>query len=137
MEINILAVLACAVVSMAVGSVWYGPLFGQKWMEVCKVDKTDLAARKKMQQEAMPLYLVQFVLTFFQAYVLAHFIEAWSDVSGIQAALWIWAAFVIPTTAAASMWTAEPTRMKWARFLIQSGYYLTLFILFGLILSAW
>lgn len=137
MEINYFAVLVCGVLSMVIGSVWYGPMFGRKWMDICQVNAMDLEARKKMQKEAMPLYVIQFVLVLFQVLVLAHLIADTVRVSGTERSLWIWAAFVMPTIAGCSMWTAEPGKRKWARFFIQSGYQLVLFILFGVVLTLW
>lgn len=137
MEINYLAVLICAILSMVIGFVWYGPLFGKKWMEIIGADANDVKRREEMQKAATPLYIVQFVLSIFQAYVLAHYINGWTDASGIENALWIWAAFIIPTVAAASMWNNDSKKIAWARFLIQGGYYLLLFIVFGIILGTW
>lgn len=137
LSINYFAVVVGAVLSMAIGALWYGPLFGKKWMQIVGVNPDDLEARKKMQKNAMPLYLVQFVLTLFQALVLAHLIADTTRVGGLERALWIWGAFVIPTLAGAVMWTNEQGKMKWARFLIQGGYQLTIFIVFGLLLQFW
>lgn len=137
MVINYWAVLVCGVVSMVIGFVWYGPLFGKKWMEIVGAKAVDMEARKKMQKEAGPLYLVQFLLTLFQAYVLAHYIAGWKDASGVENALWIWAAFLMPTVAGSAMWNNDSARVKWARFLIQAGYQLVLFVVFGLILGMW
>lgn len=143
MEIYLLQALVCAVVSMVIGGIWYGPLFGKTWMRILNVTPEDVEARKKMQKSAGPLYIVQFLLTLFQAYVLVHFIEIWSVQNGgsipypIETALWIWAAFILPTIAGASMWTNDSSKVKWARFLIQTGYQLVLFVVFGLILHYW
>ena len=95
------------------------------------------STRKKMQKSAGPLYGVQFFLTLFQVFVLAHLIADTKLVGGLERSLWIWAAFVIPTLAGAVMWTNENSKLKWARFLIQGGYQLVLFILFGLLLQYW
>jgi len=38
-EINGWAVLVCGVVAMALGFVWYGPLFGKKWLELIGSNK--------------------------------------------------------------------------------------------------
>lgn len=135
--INYWAVLVCGVLSMVLGAVWYGPLFGKKWMEIVGVSEEDLARRKEMQKAAGPLYLVQFALTLFQVLVLAHLIADTQRASGLERAVWIWAAFVIPTLAGSSMWTNEATRVKWARFLIQGGYQLVIFVVFGLVISVW
>jgi hypothetical protein len=137
MEINLLAVLACGVLAMVIGYVWYGPLFGKKWMEVVGATEMDIEARKKMQASAGPLYVVQFLLTLFQAWVLAYYIAGWKEASGVANSLWIWAAFVVPVIAGTAMWNNDSAKISWARFLIQSGYQLVIFIMFGLILGYW
>ncbi len=138
MEINIWAVIACGVVAMVIGAIWYGPIFGKKWMEICGATNMDVETRKKMQKEAMPLYGIQFILALFQAHVLAVYIMLTPDkMSGMSNSLWIWAAFIMPTVAAAAMWNNDAKKVKWARFLIQAGCQLVTFIVFALILTAW
>ena len=122
---------------MVIGSIWFGPIFGKKWMHIVGADKMDMAARKKMQKEAGPLYLIQFLLSLFQAYVLAHYIVCWKDASGVENSLWIWAAFIMPTIAGSCMWNNESAKISWSRFLIQVSYQLILFVTFGLILGMW
>ncbi len=135
--VNYLAIVAGAVISMIIGAIWYGPLFGKKWMEINGVDPSDEEAKQKMQKSAGPLYAVQFALTLFQVFVLAHLVADTKLAGGIERSLWIWGAFVIPTLAGAVMWTNETSRYKWARFRIQGGYQLILFIVFGLLLQFW
>ena len=90
-----------------------------------------------MQKSAGPLYAIQFVLTLLQVYVFAHYVKGWDDVSGLTNAFWIWLAFIMPTIAGSAMWTNDKPSVVKARFLIQSGYQLVIFMLFGLILGAW
>ena len=137
MIINYWAVLVCAVLAMALGFLWYGPLFGKKWMSIVGVGPADLAARQKMQQNVWKLYVAQFVLVLFQVWVLAYYIVGWQEASGLVNALWIWAAFIMPTVAGAAMWNNDSAKISWARFMIQAGYQLVLFVMFGLILGAW
>lgn len=137
MTINYLAVLVCGVLAMVLGFVWYGPLFGKKWLQVIGATELDLQKRKEMQKRAMPLYAVTFVLALFQAYVLAHYIQGWQDASGVENAIWIWAAFIMPTVAGASMWNNDSATVSWTRFLLQAGYNLVLFSVFGLVLGMW
>jgi hypothetical protein len=89
-----------------------------------------------MQKEATSLYAIQFILVLLQLYVLSHYIKGW-EVSGIENALWIWLGFVVPTLAAAAMWNNDPNRIKLARFGIQAGYQLVIFVIFGFIISTW
>lgn len=135
MEINYLGIFGCAVVSMIVGAIWYGPLFGKAWMRIIGATELDKEERKKMQKAAMPLYVIQFLLTVFQAFVLSQYITGWSDTSEIEHVLWIWAAFIVPTLAASAMWNNDKTKVKFARFGIQAGYQLVIFLIFALILS--
>ncbi len=137
MDINYLAVLVCAVAAMGLGAVWYGPLFGKKWMEIVGATAMDEARRKEMQRGAAKLYVVQFLLTLFQVWVLAYYIGGWTDVSGLEQALWIWAAFIIPVVAGTAMWNNDSAKISWARFLIQGGYQLAIFVIFGLVLGLW
>lgn len=135
--INYWAVLVCGVLSMIIGAVWYGPIFGKAWTKVIGATDMDLAKRKEMQKRSMPLYFISFVLALFQAYVLAYYIAGWKEASGVENALWIWAAFVIPTVAAGAMWNIDSKEVSWTRFGIQAGYYLVLFVVFGLVLGMW
>jgi hypothetical protein len=139
MNINYWAVLVCGVLSMVIGFVWYGPLFGKKWMEIVGATFKDIEERKKMQKAAGPLYLLQFIMTLFQAAVLSHFINARAlqGVQGMETALWIWAAFIIPVVAGSAMWNNDSAKISRARFLIQAGYQLVLFVVFGLVLGMW
>lgn len=137
MEINYIAVIVASILAMVVGAIWYGPLFGQKWMEVIGATDLDKQKREEMQKGATKLYFIQFLLTVFQVLVLTHLINDTDTVSGFERALWIWAAFIIPTLAGTAMWNNDSFKIAWSRFLIQSGYQLTIFIIFGLILQYW
>ncbi len=134
--INYWAVLACGVLSLVLGSIWYGPLFGKTWMRIVGATDMDIEKRKEMQRKAAPLYVVQFVLSLGQAFLLAH-MTGFSAMSGVLSALLVWAGFVMPTVAGACMWTNEPRRIAWTRFLIQAGFQLVCLAVFGLVLGLW
>ncbi len=143
--VNYWSILFCGVLSMVIGAIWYGPLFGKKWAKIIGATNQDLETRKKMQKEAGPLYLIQFLLSLFQIFELSTFIN-WMykidptrvfDIGYIFIALSLWAAFIVPTIAGSAMWNNDSSKIKWARFLIQSGYQLVNFIVFGLVLGMW
>lgn len=132
MTINYLAVLICSILSMVVGGIWYGPLFGKQWMKVIGVTEKN---SKVMQQSVGHLYLIQFLLTLFQLIVLAYYVNGWTDVSGLTNTMWIWAAFIVPTIAQNSLWTAESRQNAWTKFLLQFGYQFIMFVIYGLVLG--
>jgi Protein of unknown function (DUF1761) len=137
MELNYFAILVCAILSMVLGGIWYGPLFGRTWATLIGSDPNDLEAMKEVQKKAAPLYLVQFLLTLFQVYVLAHFINGWKEASGLETSLWIYVAFVVPIIAGSVMWNNYTKQEAWTRFGIQAGYQLVLFVVFGFVLGVW
>src|SRR3989344_385569 len=69
--VNNVAVLVAAVVSMILGAIWHGPLFGKTWMKAAGVTKADIEKDKK---EMPMMYAITFVGTLVTAYVLAVFI---------------------------------------------------------------
>ena len=131
-------ILIGGVVSMIVGSIWYGPLFGKKWMEICGVTEMDLEKRKQMQKEALPLYITQFLLTLIQLFVLINQMTygGWTE-QAIGVSFFYWLGFIMPTIAGSAMWNNDSTKIKWARFLIQSGYQLVMFLIFGFMIQMW
>jgi len=135
--VNYWAILVGAVLSMLLGAIWYGPLFGKKWMKIIDFDANDAEALSRMKKNALPLYGIQFLLTLFQVLVLAHLIADTQLVGGIERALWLWAAFVIPVLAGAIMWTNKSRQLKWTQFLIQGGYQLLMFTIYGALLQYW
>ncbi len=137
MLINYPAVLVCAVLSMVVGAIWYGPIFGKKWKEITGVDVHDTEMRKRMNHSTGPLYITQFLLTLFQVYVLAYLIAAWPGANGVKLALFLWAGFVVPTVVGVTMWGHGSARTAWASFLIQALYQLLMFTIYGYILWVW
>lgn len=132
---NYWAVLVAAVLAMVLGALWYGPMFGRKWMEIVGVSPEDMAAREKMKSETGPLYFIQFVLVILQASILSTLIKDAFTMSGLMYSLLVWLAFIMPTIAGSAMWNNDPSGVKWARFWIQSGYQLIVFVMFGLILG--
>lgn len=137
MEVNYIAVVVASLLAMVIGGVWYGPLFGRKWMEINNLSPDDVGKREEMQKSATPLYGIQLLLTLLQVYILAHFVNAWTDASGVETALFIWLGFIVPTVAGAAMWNMQPTKVKWAQFLITAGYQLVCFMIFGFVLGMW
>lgn len=141
MEIHFLAVLVGAIVSMVLGSLWYGPILGKTWMRLIKADPecfTDPVKKKESQKKAMPLYAIQFALSIFQFWVLAQFVTGWGTLGAVLSAFWIWAAFIMPTVAGSVMWGNNDNRKQaWQKFFIQAGFQLIVFVAVAIVLSIW
>lgn len=66
-EINMLAVVLCAVAAMAIGFVWYGPVFGKAWM--AEWGMTEESAKDANMAKIFGGFIA---LNLFAAYILGH-----------------------------------------------------------------
>ncbi|MBT3447764.1 MAG: DUF1761 domain-containing protein [Bacteroidetes Order II. Incertae sedis bacterium] len=96
--VNYLAVLVAGLLPMLIGSFWYGPLFGKKWMSLMGKTEEELRASFNPAKS----YGVTFVFALILAYMMAHVLGAWNDaydvtgaMTGIQGAFWMWLGFVV------------------------------------------
>jgi len=136
--INYLAVVGAAVVAMVLGFLWYGPLFGKKWIE-----SSGLSTEKLNEMKARGMgttYALMVVSTLIMSYVLSHvlvFASTYMNVSGISAGLstgfWNWLGFVAPVSLGAVLWDGK----SWTYWFITAGYYLVSLLLMGVILALW
>ena len=137
-EVNYLVVGLCTIVAMVLGAVWYGPLFGKQWMRLNGVDPNDQVAVKAMQKGVWVTMFIQLISTFFLVWVLFIYLKAAADeMTQMSNALWIYAGFIVPTLVSTVIWTNELAHNKRTRFLIQAGYNLVIFAIFGYVISMW
>lgn len=101
MGINWLAVLLATVAMFIVGAIWYMPLFGNLWGKIHDFDKLDKKTQKEMQNKMGPYYLVQIIVTFISAAILARLIYLLPNYSPYCIAFWVWLGFVFPTQVSA------------------------------------
>lgn len=80
-EVNWVAVILAAVVSMVVGFIWYGPLFGKAWMKL--TGKKEMGDKKEMPKT----YAIMFAASLVTAYVLSVL------GASFETAFWVWLGF--------------------------------------------
>ena len=135
MNINLWAILVSAVASMVIGSIWYGPLFGKKFMSAMGMDKwtpEQMAAEKKKMGK---LYALQFAASLVMFYVLAYFMGGMGRMDlygGVVIALWVWVGFIVPQQLANAIWGGKMTL-----FWISIGNMLFTLLAAGAIIGAW
>jgi hypothetical protein len=132
LKINHLAVWVCIILMHVFGFLWYGPLFGEKWMALVGIDQST------MQEDSMNagLWILNSVSIIASIYMLAWLLAALSITSGVQGAL---LAFLVTfclhhlPLMNANMFAGEPYGLAW----ITGGYSLTWLTISGFILGAW
>lgn len=134
-DVNYLAVLVAAIVSMILGFAWYGPILGKPWMKLKGYTPESL---KKAQQGLGGLYALSFVLALVTAYVLFHVMTlskrfyGYSDMqTGLMTAGFAWLGFMLPVQATATIFGDK----KWALLAIDTGYQLVSLLAMGLVIA--
>ncbi len=94
-EVNLLAVLVAGIVPMIVGSLWYGPIFGKRWMSLMEM------TAEEIQEGFNPVktYGVTLLLSLVTAFVLAQLIAevgGGSAMVGVHVALMALVGFILP-----------------------------------------
>ena len=138
--VNYLAVFVATLLSIVLGSIWYGPLFGKDWTKLMGWSKADMAKGMADKSGMMRSYGLQFVGSLIMCFVLAHslvFAKAYlgeTGVSaGIQTGFWNWIGFIAPVTLTSVLWEGKP----WKLWFIINGYNLVFLMCAGVLLSVW
>lgn len=136
--INYLAVFVAAIVSMVIGSIWYGPLLGKTWMK--EIGMKPQKMTDKVKKQMMNQYSLMFVGSLVMAWVLAHaviFSNTYLHMEGVwggaMSGFFNWLGFVAPVTLSAVLFEGK----SWKMWLINNGYYLITLVAMGKILAMW
>ena len=132
-DVNLWAVLITAIVSMIVGALWYGPLFGKAWMRFVGFNKDSV---KKMKMTATKSMTLGFIGSLIMAYVLAVFVGlsgANTLVEGAMVGFWVWLGFAMPINASVFLWEGKSIKL----FFLNTFQYLIKLKLMAAILAVW
>ena len=130
--INHLAVVVCIILIHGLGFLWYGPLFGEKWMAHVGYTAEEMQA----DGSGAGIWVLNSVSIIAAVYLLAWLFAKLNVTSGMTGALY---AFVITfsihhlAVMNANMFAGDPYGLAW----ITGGYTLAANTLAGFILGAW
>jgi hypothetical protein len=134
MKINYPAVLVAAIVHFIIGGLWYGLIFGNKFIEL--IAWTPAQLQEIQNQSHVKEYAFAFLCSLVLVYILAHFVQytkAKGAADGMQTAFWLWLGFVATTQLATVIF--EQRRL--GLYLLNVGYQLVAGLICGAILAAW
>ncbi len=94
-DLNYLAILVAGIVPLIVGALWYGPLFGKRWLALMETTEEAIAEGFN----PMKTYGGSFLFAIASAFGLAVLLDGFSGpLHGVHAALVATIAFVIPVS---------------------------------------
>ena len=130
-DVNWWAILVCIFLNMAIGALWYGPLFGKQWMAELGFTDDDIASGNPGKAYAMA-----FLNSFLMAFVMAN-VLSWATVShvgnGVFVGLVMWLGFTGFSFGVNHAFENRSTKV----WLINSGMYLIGLLVMGAVLTVW
>lgn len=135
--VNYWAVLGAAVASFAVGMLWYGPLFGKKWMAMMGITEKSMKSMKDscILTPAQSMS-IGFVSTLVMAYVLKHvlvYAGAATLAEGLQGAFWVWLGFLTTKALGGVLWENK----SWNLYFLNTAHDLVSIAAMATVLVYW
>ncbi len=94
-DLNYLAILVAGIVPLIVGALWYGPIFGKRWLALMETTEEAIAEGFN----PLKTYGGSFLFAIASAFGLAVLLDGFSGpLHGVHAALVATIAFVIPVS---------------------------------------
>lgn len=130
--VNYWAVLAAAIANMAIGMLWYGPIFGKQWMAMTGITKESM---KDMPLKPWQAMIGGLVTSLIIAYVLVFFTLTWvsSLTEALMSTFWIWLGFVATTQLSGFLWEGKSFKL----FVLNTAYSLIAYGVMTAILFLW
>ena len=137
--IHIWAIIISMVVSVILGFIWYGPLFGKQWMKLSGIAMPDPKPSMKVMIKPIILSLVGSLLmscvlstsiAFHNVFYSNYFALGYG--AAYLRAFLLWLGFVVPIYFNFSGWENKP----WTLFFINVGYWLVFLLISSAVIVA-
>ena len=132
MGINPLAVLVVAIISIILGFLWYGPLFGKQWKKLMKFSEKDTKKLKGIKKSYLFMILGSLITSFVLAYMVIKF-SANSFLLAADLGFTMWLGFIAPIMLGSVSWEGKP----WNLYFLNVSFQLINLIVMAVVLSAW
>lgn len=121
MSINYLSIVLATAAQFVVGAIWYMPLFGKLWGQIHGFDKLGEKEQKEMQAKMAPYYIVQILVTFLTAFILAKLLVMLPDYSPYALGLMCWVGFLLPANISSVIFGGTETKWMAKKAAVMAG----------------
>ena len=132
LKINHLAVLLAVVLQFVIGFLWYGPLFGEAWMEMVGLDMDAVMADPAGAGEWITNVFASVASIYLLAWLFTK-MKVDTLVRGLTYGFLIGFTFVLLSNMTSGMFAKDPYGLAW----ITGGFTTVGLMLGGAILGAW
>jgi len=128
-------IIGSMILSVVLGFIWYGPLFGKQWMKLSGIVMPDQKPSFTVMLKPMLLSLVGALFLSFGLASATAFHNAYWNVTGFGAdlsfAFFLWLCFMVPPYLNLTGWEGK----SWKLFFINTGYWLVFLLLSAVLLA--
>ncbi len=134
--IPVWVVLVSMVLSVVLGFIWYGPLFGKPWMKLSGIPMPEGKPSMKMMVKPILLSLIGALLLTYVLSFIIEFHNSFYHTNGYMTSLSMvfvaWLGLIVPPYLNFAGWERRP----WKLFAINTGYWLVYFMLAGALIAS-
>ncbi|MCY3999376.1 MAG: DUF1761 domain-containing protein [Bacteroidetes bacterium] len=129
---NWFAFIIAIVMPMVVGSLWYGPLFGKKWMEMMNLSEEQI--RENLNPaKSYGGSIIGSILTAYAFSLLITWLDMGTLSGGLTVGFIAWVGFALPMGWQSVAWEDEGLGL----FLLNQVYNLLVYLMMAGLIGAW
>ena len=133
-QINYLAVLVSALVTVFIGAIWYSPLmFHKVWVKAHGHSEEKIAEMRKTAGKAFLVSLPCYMVMALVLAVFALYTDSTTAMQGVSLGFLVWIGFFATLGLTAHMFSEKPL----STYLLDAGYQLVYLLTMGVIVSVW
>ena len=133
LDVNWLAIIVSVIISVVLGFLWYGPLFGKPWMKLMNINPKDVDKKKKRMGKT---YFVMIISTLISVYILSLLIinlGATTIMEGAMIGFLVWIGFIATITLSSVLWEGKSIKL----YMLNNSYNLIVNLIAGALLAVW
>lgn len=131
--VNYAAVLVATIAGMAIGAMWYGPVFGKYWMKLMGFTPESMKGMPLTPFQAMGVGLVVMFVTNWALANLIGLLGIMDAIAALELVALIWLGFYFTTAAGAFLWEGK----SWKLWLFNAAQYLVSLSVAAAIIASW
>src|SRR3989344_990056 len=127
-ETNWLAIVLALIASIVLGMLWYGPLFGKKWMKLQGYSQKQINNAK--MKEMTSVYIIMTISSLLTVYIfgfLMSLVGTIGVIGGVMLGFWVWLGFIATYSTGSVLWEGKP----WELWFLNNSYQFIIFLLVG------